>query len=121
MMKRNVMKKNLKENLKNLYTKFPVLGAVVQSVSVSIHGGDLAGSDLVTGTKALISDISTILAGMSISVGIVFVIYCLIRKAMADEADGKQWQKRALTAGICGILGTIAAGIVSIIAGYFGA
>ena len=40
---------------------------------------------------------------------------------MADEQDGRTWQKRMVTALICGIGGAIASSIVALIAGYYGA
>ncbi len=83
--------------------------------------GDLSSSTVVSGTTALVGDVTTVLAGMSIAIGGGAATYFLIRKSMSDEADGKVWQKRIITAIVCGIGGVLASGIVSLIASYYGA
>lgn len=87
---------------------------------LTARAGDIGSSTVVTGTKKLVSDVTTVLAVLSLSVGGAAMAYFLIRKAMADETDGKMWQKRAVTALICGIGGALASGIVSMIAAYYG-
>ncbi len=95
--------------------------ALTAFLLIPAHAGDLGSSTVVTGTKQLISDITTVLAGISLSVGGGAFTYFLIRKSMADEQDGRTWQKRMVTALICGIGGAIASSIVALIAGYYGA
>ncbi len=82
--------------------------------------GGLGSSTVVTGTRNLIGDITKVLTGLSLSIGGGLMAYCLIRKGMADETDGKMWQKRAITAAICGILGALATSIIAVFAGYYG-
>lgn len=110
--------------MKKLRNGIRVLSVAITMAAATVSAsaaGNLEGSTLVTGTTALINDITKVLAGMSIAIGGGAMTYFLIRKAMADETDGKMYQKRAITALICGILGVLAAGIVSLIAAYYGA
>lgn len=109
--------KNLKKSVRALTI---ALAVAVGTVTAQATGG-LGSSTVVTGTRNLINDATTILAGMSIAIGGGFMTYFLIRRGMADETDGKMWQKRAITAAVCGIGGVLASGIIAVIAGYYGA
>ena len=83
--------------------------------------GDLAGSVIVTGTKKLIQDATTVLTGLGIAVAVVGAAYFLIRRAIADEQDKKQWNGRIITCVVSGIGVAIVSSLVAVIAGYFGA
>ena len=108
--------KNLKKSVRALTIALAVAAGTVTAQAT----GGLSGSTVVTGTRSLISDLTAVLTAMSITIAIAVVIYCLIRKSMADETDGKMWQKRAITAAVCGIAGALASGIIAVIAGYYG-
>lgn len=82
--------------------------------------GNFAESDIATGTANLLSDISSWLVGIGLTVGTLAAIYCLIRKSMADEVDGKMWNKRLITAIICAVAVALVGGIISLISGYYG-
>lgn len=81
--------------------------------------GDFASSNLATGTANLLSDVSTWLIGIGLTVGTIAAVYCLIRKSMSDEADGRMWQKRMITAIICAVAVALVGGIISLISGYY--
>ena len=50
--------------------------------------------------------------------GISAVVYH-IRRSMADEADGKMFQKRVVTALICGVAVSLVGGIITLISSYY--
>lgn len=82
--------------------------------------GGFAGSDFAQGTMNLINDISIwciVLCGV---VGTAAAVYCLIRRSMADEADGKMWTRRCTTAIICAVAGALVGSIVAVISSYYG-
>ncbi len=108
-------------NHKRRFSRLVVVVALAAVMLIPAHAGDLSSSTVVTGTKQLISDLTTVLAGISLSVGGVAFTYCLIRKSMADEQDSRVWQKRMVGSLVGGIGGAIASSIVSLIAGYYGA
>ena len=81
--------------------------------------GDFASSSVARGVERLIQDLSTWLVVICLSVGIAATVYCLIRRSMADETDGKMWGKRAITAMLCAVAGALVSGVVAIISSYF--
>ena len=82
-------------------------------------GGGLAGSVIVTGTKSLINDATAVITGLGIAVAILGSGYFLIRRALADEQDKKQWNGRIITSVVSGIGVAIVSSLVGVIAGYF--
>lgn len=82
--------------------------------------GGFASSDLATGTANLLSDVSGWLIGIGLTVGTLAAVYFLIRKSMADEVDGKMWNKRLVTAIICAVAVALVGGIISLISSYYG-
>ena len=46
-------------------------------------------------------------------------IYFAIRKGMADEQDGKMWQRRITNAIIWGVGGGLIAGIIALVSSYY--
>ena len=108
-------------NIKKRIARIATFAAAVVGVSVfPAYAGDLESSPVVTGTRALINDVTTILIALSLVLGACAATYFIVRKSMADEADGKTWQKRAVTAIVCGVLGALMSGIVKVISGYYG-
>lgn len=83
--------------------------------------GEFSTSQLATGTKQLLNDVGNWLLGISLVVGGVVVTYFLIRRAAADEVDGKMWMKRTVIAVVCSVAGAISGTIISIVASYYGA
>lgn len=88
-------------------------------LAVNAAASSWSESKFATGTKNLISDMSLYLVVLCPIVGGAFAVYYLIRRSMADETDGKMWTKRIITAIICGVLGALVSGIISMVAGYY--
>lgn len=80
----------------------------------------IASSKFGTGTKRLISDVSTYLTILCPIAGTAAAVYCAIRRGMAmDEAAGKMWEGRIKTAIICGVGGCLASGIIAAVSSYY--
>lgn len=82
--------------------------------------GGFASSEIAAGTQNLINDIGTWLIIICGAVGAASAVYCLIRRGMADDVDGKMWTKRCITAVICAVGGTLVGGIIKLISSYYG-
>ncbi|MCL2387833.1 MAG: hypothetical protein FWC89_09845 [Defluviitaleaceae bacterium] len=59
---------------------------------------DISGSPIVTGTEALINDVTTWLMVLAPIVGGLLIIYFCIRRSAADEMDQKKWNTRIIAA-----------------------
>ncbi|MEG2420823.1 MAG: hypothetical protein RSB55_04685 [Oscillospiraceae bacterium] len=81
--------------------------------------GNLSGSAIVTGTKSLLSDASTVMVVLCPIAGALAAGYCLVRKSMSDENDGKMWTKRMTVAIGCGVGGLLISGVIAMISGYY--
>ena len=81
--------------------------------------GDFEGSAVAKGIKKLIEDVTKWLLIIAPIATVLFVIYYLIRKGMADEMEHKKWNSRIVTAIICGIAAVIASAILSMLTAYF--
>ena len=92
--------------------------AAVSAFAEEDEGG-LLDSKLVTGTQKLLEDLTSWLIGLCLTVGIAAVVYCLIRRSTANEADALSWKKRAITAGICGVAGALVGGILKAVSHYY--
>jgi len=76
-------------------------------------------SVLATGTKALVSDLTTWLMILAPTVTVLLVVYYLIRKSASDEMDAKKWNSRITVALISCIGAVLASAIVSLLIGYY--
>ena len=102
-------------------TAFATDNTAATESATANNSGNFASSTLAQGTKNLISDISVWFIVICALAGTASAIYCLIRRGMADEVDGKMWTKRCVTAIICAVAGALIGGIVSLIGSYYGA
>ena len=59
-----------------------------------VYAGGIGSSKLFTGTKSMFNDMKTPLIGLSSVIGIVMIIYNLIRMKMSDDVDTKMYKKR---------------------------
>lgn len=83
------------------------------------EGGSFGNSSFAKGTINLINDVSTYLMIIGPIAGTMAAGYFLIRRAMADETDGKMWMKRVFIAGGCGIGVLLVGGIITMVTGYY--
>ncbi len=97
----------------------PVLALTAYADDPTTPGGDFANSTFATGTKRLLEDASGWLIGIGIIAGGLAAGYCLVRRAFADETDGKMWKNRAITAGVCGVAVGVVGGIIALISSYY--
>lgn len=82
--------------------------------------GNISSSTIGTGVSALLNDVLIWLMILSPIAGGAAATYFAIRKSLADEQDGKMWQKRIITAIICGVAGLLTSGLISLVSSYFG-
>ena len=80
---------------------------------------DLSSTKLVTGLNKLINDATSALMVIAIPVAGLAAAFFLIRRAMADQQDQKQWTDRAKAAVVCGIGAVVVGGIIKVLASYF--
>lgn len=81
--------------------------------------GGVKNSKLVTGTEALINDVTTWLMVLAPIVGGLLIIYFFIRRSGADEQDQKRWNNRITTAIVSVIGAVLGSAIINLIVGYY--
>lgn len=81
--------------------------------------GGIADSKLGVGLVNLVTDVATFMAVLCPVAGAAAAAYFFTRRSMADEQDGKMWEKRIKTAIICGVLGCLTSLMISVVASYF--
>lgn len=110
------MNNNFRKRMNGLLTAVsPVL------LAVTARADSFAESKLATGTVALVQDITawvTVLCPLACG---LMAIYFAIRKGMADEQDGKMWQRRITNAILWGVGGGLIAGVISLVSSYYAA
>lgn len=79
----------------------------------------IGSSKLFTGTKRMFNDMKTPLIGLSSVIGIVMIIYNLIRMKMADEMDTKMYKKRIRVILVCLVLVVSVAALIPMILSYY--
>ena len=88
-------------------------------MSTPVFADNISSSTIGVGITNLLNDLSTYVVILSPTVGGLAAVYFVIRRGMADEQDGKLWEKRIRTAVICGVAGALIGGIIKLIASYF--
>lgn len=88
-------------------------------LSTGAHAVGLAESDIGVGIKNLFNDLGTFVLVLCPTICAVMAIIFVIRRGMADEADGKMWNKRIVTSLICGVAGGLVGGFIKVISSYF--
>lgn len=92
---------------------------VMLTATNALAAGGISESQIATGLNNLFSDLSTWLIILSPIVAGAMAIYFIIRRSMADEQDGKLWEKRIKTAIVCGVAGALVGGLIKLLASYF--
>lgn len=109
----------MKERTKRIMHRFSTSIILAQLMSVTAFASRIEDSDLGRGTAALINDVSKFLLIYGpIACGVVAAIF-LVRKSMADEQDGKMWQKRITGAIISGVGIGLVSGVINLISAYY--
>ena len=93
-----------------------VTSAVI-SVAANAEGG-LAASKAVTGTKALLNDISNILLVVAPLVGTACIVYFAVRHGAAEEMDQK-WKQRMIVAAVSVVVAVVASALINVLVGYY--
>ena len=84
-----------------------------------VYAGGIGSSKLFTGTKSMFNDTKTPLIGLSSVIGIVMIIYNLIRMKMADDVDTKMYKKRIFIILVCMVLVVSVVALVPTILSYY--
>ncbi|SKC77750.1 Mbov_0395 family pilin-like conjugal transfer protein [Maledivibacter halophilus] len=89
------------------------------TVAMAAPSNDVQSSKLVTGTEALLNDVTTWLMIIAPVVGGLLIIYFFIRRSGADEQDQKRWNNRITTAIVSVIGAVLGSAIINLIVGYY--
>ncbi len=92
---------------------------LAQTMSTTVSANRIQESDIGQGLLAMTNDLSGYMMIIGPVICLVAAMYFLSRKGMADEQDGKMWQKRIVIALICGVGVLLVSGIMKLITGYF--
>ena len=109
----------LKKIRNRIYT---VISSFVTVTFLTMSGfaqSKIANSVIATGTKKLITDVSSWLTGIAIAVTGVVCVALFIARGLSDEQDKKMWDKRIKTTIVSGILAITITSLIGVIAGYF--
>ena len=111
----------IKRILKRVTKIIPALSMFVSItfMHTTAFATDFGDSKLATGTEALIHDVTKWLMVISPIATVLFVVYFLIRKSVADEMDAKKWNSRIVVALVCCVGAVLASAIVNLLVGYY--
>lgn len=113
----------MRNKLRKVKRKFTVILAnVLLCFSLTqnyVMAAGIGSSKLFTGTNKMFSDMRTPLIGLSSVIGIVMIIYNLIRMKMADDMDTKMYKKKIGTILICLVLVVSVVALVPVILSYY--
>ena len=110
------------EQMKKLKNTAAALTAAVMSAVISVAAnaeGGLAASKAVTGTKALLNDISNILLVVAPLVGTACIVYFAVRHGAAEEMDQKKWKQRMIVAAVSVVVAVVASALINVLVGYY--
>ena len=93
--------------------------SAIIAVAANAEGGELASSKAVTGTKALLGDLSSILLVVAPLVGTACIIYFAVRHGAADERDQKKWKQRIIVAAVSIVVAVVASALINVLVSYY--
>lgn len=76
-------------------------------------------SNIGQGVANLINDLTTWGMILCPSIGGLAAVLFVVKRGMADEQEGKMWNKRIVLAIACGVGGLLVGGIIKIVSSYF--
>lgn len=88
-------------------------------MTVLATANKLENSKMVTGVKALITDATVVLIGITAGLTGLLIIYNLIRYKTADDQEKPKFNKGWKSALICGLGIILAESIVAVVFSYF--
>lgn len=84
-----------------------------------VFANKILDSFIGSGAKAIVDDATSTLLILAPIVATCCCIYFLMRKSGADEHQAQMWNKRIVTAIICGVAVFLVAGAMSLFTSYF--
>ena len=96
-----------------------LISAFVAGVISPAQANGIQTSTFFVGLMNFLNDLMTVLTIACPVVGGLAALVFTTRRSMADEQDGKMWNKRIYTAIICGVAGCLISGVIALITGYF--
>ena len=96
-----------------------VILAVSSAFTVSSYVGSLENDKVVSGSKKLLKDATTVFQTLGGIICVLAAIYFFIRKAHADEQDQKMWKNRLAISLISAVGIVTVGGIFQTILSYF--
>lgn len=93
--------------------------SAIIAVAANAEGGALASSKAVTGTKALLGDLSSILLVVAPLIGTACIIYFAVRHGAADEMDQKKWKQRIIVAAVSIVIAVVASALINVLVSYY--
>lgn len=98
---------------------FLIVVLLLNVLAIGVCASPVSDSDLAKGTEKLIADLTVWAIIVCVAVAGCAAVYCFIRKSMADEQDQVRWNKRIVTAIVCGVGGSVITGVISLILSYY--
>lgn len=95
------------------------ISLVFAMTAFATGGGGLESSPLVTGSKKLLGDGTTVLTGLVAAVTGFLAIKDVIQWAIADDEEKTKAKKRLQRDVSIGVLGTVIVGLIAIILNYY--
>lgn len=103
---------------KSIFTVILIV-MLLNVLTTCVFASPVSDSDLAKGTEALVADLTVWAIILCVAVAGVAAVYFFIRKSMADEQDQVRWNKRIVTAIVCGVGGSVITGVISLILSYY--
>ncbi len=110
------MKKNLKQHYYNFIALITMAFLTLPLPAFAIRG---EGEKIVTGLKALATDLTTAIVGLAAVIMILMAVFCLVMMSISTPEEQIKWKSRlkgALIFGIGAILGSV---LVNTLLAYF--
>lgn len=108
-----------KRNAKKLMAAVTAFMMVTLPNAVAHASGDIGNSAFAKGFQKLLDDLTKWLIIIAPIVTGCLLIYLFIRRGAADEHEQKQWNKRIISALVCGVLAVGASLVIQMFNGYF--
>lgn len=113
------MKQKLKNMTKKLGMMLMTAMLYVGVMQNYVYAAGIGNNKLFTGTKKLFSDMKTPLIGLSAIIGVVMIVYYLIRMKMSDEMDEKMYKKRIFIVIACCVGVVLISSLLTAILSYY--